>query len=367
MKSLVNKPRIFGYDLLKALTMIGIVFYHLHSIAFDEVPEDGSIYYPGIGKILYGLLCAGVPMFYMVNGAIVGLKNPPLSKCLKTAGRLTLLSVFWTLVFKWWLYPCLFDESITFGFGQLWEHYWFFYTFSFVYLITWILNRVTWLRWLVVGCLVVFPFLTNFAWDLVLLFSPETPFPSWGHSGAMTLYTIVYYYMGRSMARLNVVKWIPILSLVVGLVFVNFKVYVMSNVRGEVFDSVSSCLPTIGGMFINTGFFLLLKDVNPNPASLLTRFFSFIGQRTLGVYLFHLFFVKLVLLYCWRYQNQNPLLVMVMAIFISFLCSMLWRWCPSVASSFKQGNKTLQTCIFVFGILAANQQIEYHTIIETYS
>lgn len=313
--------------------MIGIVFYHLHSIAFEGVPQDNSTYYPGVGKFFYGLLCAGVPMFYMVNGAIVGLKNPPLRKCLKTAGRLTVLSVFWTLIFKWWLFPWLLDEPRTFNLGQLWEHYWFFYTFSFVYLFTWLLNRVTWLRWLVVGSLVIFPFLTNFAWDLILFFSPNTTFPSWGHSGAMTLYTIVYYYMGRSMANLYVAKWIPFLSLVAGLLLVNFKVFVMTNATGEVFDSVSSCLPTVGAMLVNTGFFLLLKDVNLNPANLISRFLSFIGQRTLGVYLFHLFFVKIVLLYCWGYQDQNPLLVVVVAVFITWLCAVLWRWCPSVMLS----------------------------------
>lgn len=327
-----STSRIFGYDLLKALTMIGIVFYHLHSIAFDGVPQDGSIYYPGVGKFFYGLLSAGVPMFYMVNGAIVGLKNPPLRKCLKTAGRLTALSIFWTLIFKWCLFPWLLDEPRTFNLGQLWEHYWFFYTFSFVYLFTWLLNRVTWLRWLVIGSLVIFPFLTNQAWDLILYFSPHTSFPSWGHSGAMTLYTIVYYYMGRSMANLHVARWIACLSLFAGLLLVNFKVYVMTNAMGEVFDSVSSCLPTVGAMLVNSGFFLLLKDVNPNPASHLSRFLSFIGQRTLGVYLFHLFFVKLILLYCWGYQDQNPLLVMAVALSITWLCAELWRCCPSVMS-----------------------------------
>lgn len=54
-------------------------------------------------------------------------------------------------------------------------------------------------------------------------------------------------------------------------------VFVMTNILGEVLDSFRLCLPMIGGMFINTDFFLLLKDVNPNPASLFTRFISFIG------------------------------------------------------------------------------------------
>lgn len=129
--------------------------------------------------------------------------------------------------------------------------------------------------------------------------------------------------MGRSMANLHVAKWIPFLSLGAGLLLVNFKVFVMTNAKGEVFDSVSSCLPIVGAMLVNTGFFLLFKDVNPNPANLISRFLSFIGQRTLGVYLFHLFFVKFVLLYGWEYQDQNPLLVMAVAVFIMAMCSVV--------------------------------------------
>lgn len=158
---MATKQRIFGYDLLKALTMIGIVFYHLHCIHFDGIPTDGSTYMPGVGKVLYGLLSAGVPMFYMVNGAIVSNKVLPFRKCLHPAIRLTAISIFWTITVLWFIGPWIFNVSRVTSWAALWEYYWSFYTFSAVYLITWVLNRIRWLHYIVVSCLVIFPFLTN--------------------------------------------------------------------------------------------------------------------------------------------------------------------------------------------------------------
>lgn len=322
---LKNKDsRIFGYDLLKALSMLGIVFYHLHSIRFGEIPPDGSLYYPGVGKFFYGLLSAGIPLFFMVNGAIAGNRNVPLKKCLKVSSRILLIAVAWTLFFKWVVYPYLFHEPRTTNPWALWEYYWFFYTYATVQLLTWVLNRVTFLRRVIVGALFIFPFVTNFIWDVILFVSPSTSLPSWGHTGFLTLYTIVYYYLGRSLSHFKVSYQASVLLVFAGLLLLNFEVFSISNAQGFVFDSVSSCLPTLGTMLISAGLFMLLKDLNPN-SSLLTRFFSFVGQRTLGIYLFQATINKLVIIYFFHQQYQSPLLVAISAIFVVSVAALLWE------------------------------------------
>lgn len=321
---LKNKDtRIFGYDLLKALSMLGIVFYHLHSIQFGEIPTDGSLYFPGVGKFFYGLLSAGVSIFFMVNGAIAGNKEVPLMKCLKVSLRILLIAVSWTLFFKWVVDPCLFNESPTTNPWALWEYYWFFYTYAALQLLTWVLNRVTFMRRVLVGALFIFPFVTNFVWDVILFVSPSTSLPSWGHTGFMTLYTIVYYYLGRSLFHFKASNQVSVLLIFVGLLLLNFEVFSMSNAQGFVFDSVSSCLPTLGAMLINAGFFLLLKDMNPK-SSHFTRFFSFVGQRTLGIYLFQATLNSLVILYVFQQQYQSPILVALFAVFVTCISALIW-------------------------------------------
>ena len=321
---LKNKaPRIFGYDLLKALSMLGIVFYHLHSIRFGEVPVDGSIYYPGIGKIFYGLLSAGIPIFFMVNGAIVGNRDVTLKKSLKSSLRIALIAIIGTLFFKWLVYPYLFHEPRITNPWALWEYYWFFYTYAAVQILTCVLNRVAILRKIIVGALIIFPFLSNLVWDIILVVSPSTALPSWGHTGFLTLYAIVYYYLGRSLAHFQISNLVSVLFIIVGLLFLNFEVFSMTNAQGIVFDSVSSCFPTLGSLSISAGFFLLLKDWNPK-SSHFSRFFSFIGQRTLGVYLFQATLNKLIILYVFRQQYQSPMLVALFAVFVTFVSAMIW-------------------------------------------
>ncbi len=318
-----RNTRLFSYDFLKALSILGIVFYHLHSIRFGEIPADGSVYYPGVGKVFYGLLSAGIPLFFMVNGAIVGNREVSLTKCLKNTFRIILIAVFWTLFFKWILYPYLFQEPRTPDLWQLWEYYWFFYTYAVVQVLAWVLNRFNVLRRLVLGALFVFPFLTNFVWDLILFISPTTAMPSWGHTGFLTLYTIVYYYLGRSLVHFRRSYACSVLLIIAGLLLLNFEVFSMSNARGFVFDSVSSCLPTFGTMSISVGFFMLLKDWTPNP-SFFTRVFSFLGQRTLGIYLFQATLNKLVIIYLFHQQYQSPLLVALSAIIVVVIAALIW-------------------------------------------
>ena len=323
-KTVMPDPhRLFGYDLLKALTMVGIVFYHLGSIRFDGIPQEGQ-YIPDVGKFLYGLLSASVPMFFMVNGAIVGNKDVPIRKCVMNALRLVLIGIFWTVFFKCFLYPILWGDAPTTNLWDLWRYYWFFYTYSAVSLITWVLNRHAVIRYVVIGCLFIFPFLTNFVWDIVLYLSPDTALPSWGHSGAMTLYTILYYYIGRFLAKVQTSSWLCILPIALGLLLVNFEVFVMTNSLRYVFDSVSSCLPTIGAIFINVGFFLLLKDCLSKD-TVLHKVISFLGQRTLGIYLFHSVFVFSVRHYLFQSSCQNPLVVFLAAVFICLISASLWQ------------------------------------------
>ena len=69
-----SQDRIFGYDLIKTIAIIIIVFYHLGGIDYGDI-ETGHFYLPNLNKFLSALCAAGVPLFFMVNGALVIPKN----------------------------------------------------------------------------------------------------------------------------------------------------------------------------------------------------------------------------------------------------------------------------------------------------
>ena len=69
-----SQDRIFGYDLIKTIAIIMIVFYHLGGIDYGDI-ETGHCYLPNLNKFFSALCAAGVPLFFMVNGALVIPRN----------------------------------------------------------------------------------------------------------------------------------------------------------------------------------------------------------------------------------------------------------------------------------------------------
>ena len=73
-----NQRRVFGYDVIKALAMFMVVFYHLFMLDFAFVP--GEFYVPNFNKIIQMLCTSSVPMFFMVNGALTSNKRQTFKK-----------------------------------------------------------------------------------------------------------------------------------------------------------------------------------------------------------------------------------------------------------------------------------------------
>ena len=316
--------RIFGYDLLKALSISGVIIYLLHSLYLEPFPEEG-VYFPEFSKFLMAILSASVPLFFMVHGAVVGRRELTIKKCIQSSLRLFLIGTFWSVFFNLFLFPLVFGESPASSFWDFYLIYWFLFTLSGIYPIIWVLNRVPLLRKLVVSVLVFYPFVTNFVWDIILFISPDTQFPSWGHSGAMTFYSIVYFYLGRRLSAITAPISCSVISIVLGLLLVNFEVFSLSNAFGYVYDSVNSCFPTLGAAFVSMGLFLLLKDLQPDRSSWFVSPISFLGRNTLGVYIFQALIVTLIRQYVFHFQPQNPFVVFGVALSVCFLGSIIWH------------------------------------------
>lgn len=65
----VVKIRIVYYDFLKLIAAMLVVFYNLNIV--DMVYISNTLYIPNINRIVMNLCQISVPLFFMVNGAIL--------------------------------------------------------------------------------------------------------------------------------------------------------------------------------------------------------------------------------------------------------------------------------------------------------
>ena len=67
-RGMKEKKRIFGYDALKVLAAFLVVLYHTGML--DVGYREGVYYYPNLTQLLRLFCACGVPLFFMVNGAL---------------------------------------------------------------------------------------------------------------------------------------------------------------------------------------------------------------------------------------------------------------------------------------------------------
>lgn len=298
----MSDKRIFGYDLIKALAMFLIVLYHLGSVDFGVVPEDGW-YVPNLTKCFYSFCSAGVPLFFMVNGALQASKQMSLRKCIEKSLRLIFVAVFWTVVFTCVLYPWLRGSALP-NVGTFENYYWFLYTLSALYLICFLLNKWKWVQKVVLLSLLVFPFVSNLVWDVILFINPEVKMPGWGHTGVFTMYCIVYYYIGAYLQKHEMKRAVSYMLLLSGFLLVLAEVIIMSRYYHQVYDGVNASFPTIGAMLLSIGLFSLMKLVKMQGHEKLRGAISAVGRNTIGIYVFHLFFVWIINEYVFHHEKQ---------------------------------------------------------------
>lgn len=314
------RKRIFGYDLIKSLAMTMVVFYHIANIDLGNCIIGDSFHFT-VSKYLYGLLSAGVPLFFMVNGAVSALRPITFQWSIRKSLRLIWVASFWTIIIRCLIYPFFFNIPLLNTIIDFRNFYWFLYTLATLYPIVFFLQKHLVLRNSILFSLCLFPFLSNFVWDIVIFVRGNDIFlPLWGHTGFFTLYSLIYYYLGRFSSRIFVNRYICILLAVVGLLLINFEVYSMSNYFHEVYDGVNACFPTVGALLLSLGLFLLLKDYQPKPI-FFSKIISLIGGNTISIYIFHLLLLPIISIVISYNGAKPPIFVFVEALLVVFICA----------------------------------------------
>ena len=300
-----------------------IVFYHLGGIDYGAI-EPGHFYLPNLNKFFSALCAAGVPLFFMVNGALVIPKNLHWKQLLFKVFHLLFLFVFWKFVLHYLISFKLLaieDKMV---------HFWFLCTLSIVYLMSIVLQKSTFLRHAVLVFLFLFPFCYNFLWNVVLFFAPSFDACTVVHTGFFTLYGVLYYYLGGSLRTRQTSPFYAIGLIVLGLLLVNFEVVAMSNYYHAIYDGVNSSFPTVGALSLSSGIFFLVKDVGVNEG-ILHQIVSFVGRNTMGIFIIHVLGIFLLRKYSpdtlFNINPIIPLSISLLIVLITASFSELLRKC----------------------------------------
>lgn len=278
--------RIFGYDLIKTIAIFMIVFYHLGGIDIGKI-EPGNLYSPNFNKFLLSFCAASVPLFLMVHGALILPKQLDFMKSILKAAKMLLWLLFGKVVLQQIVLEkcfCIEDEMV---------HFWFLCTLAIVYIVSCFMNQHTWLRYIILLILFIYPFLSNLLYDCVVFFMPDSKLSVLGHDGFFTFYALVYFYLGYYLKHKTLPHYFSFLAIIVGLLLINFEVVALSNYHQIIYDGVNGSFPTIGALALSTGLFFLLKDASSTNHNLCSSI-GFIGSNTLGIYIFHVLFIFLI-------------------------------------------------------------------------
>ena len=302
-----NNSRCISLDIIKLISAFMIVFYHLHSYINLGSFADGS-YQISSEQIILCLFSASVPLFFMVNGALLLNKKYSTEKIYTKAAKVALLVFVWQFLD----FPS-----------------WFLKTLIILFLLYPILNKLDkakckiW-RNLVMLALLIFPFLYNLIITCLEFWMPDFSISIMDRvisletiplrSGLFTLYSILYFLLGGVMYRHKLNNIISVISLLAGWALVVFDVTVFSNYTQNIQDAVNGCFPTVGALLISIGLFNLLRNFDGVKSQRVRSIISRLGQYVLPIYLFHLHII---------YKIYVPLLSTKLNIIIIFVLTVL--------------------------------------------
>ncbi len=279
-----DKKRVFAYDALKALAAFLVVFYHTGML--DLGYRDGAYYYPTVTQLIALFAACGVPLFFMVNGALTVRREYDFKQTAIKAARCIFIGYIWGVAMQGILAIRHHDWSL---FSVENHYYWFMYTLGMLYVVKFVLNKKPrWIRWLVVMALLVYPFLNNLIWDFAALFGNNTGFHL-RRTGLFTLYSVVYLYLGDYLAHQERRPAKVLLALVglIGFGLLALQTTAAVNLMHRPFEGGNFCFPTIGALLLSAAIFTIGLEWDMKE-SWLKRYILFLADNCLGIYMIHM-------------------------------------------------------------------------------
>lgn len=344
----MNEPiptnqRLKFLDLLKSLAIVAVVIYHYNNLSIDF--WQAPTFYSYFSYFVKTILTVCVPIFFMVNGALLFNKDFDLKKHIRKLINVVVLTVIWAVLTLALLMPInhqyftareFINNLLTWKLAWI-NHLWFFQALAMVYLFFPLLKiaydrqlKIFYFFLIAIGVLTFGNvFILNII-NTVKYFFNISPLPEIYNifnkfnflTGAYG-YTLVYFMLGalflKYKDKFNTRRFRlgAILSIPVFMALINAYGFIMSRANHNVFDAVwrgYDMLPAVG---LTLAVFILALNYRGRAYGLI----KLIGANSLGIYLLHRFAGSWLLPYFKQLPfSQSLILNCLFAVIIVIIC-----------------------------------------------
>lgn len=272
------------FDFLKVLAAFLTVFYHFsyYTLDYGFVAESTSSYLPNVSRILMCFSACCVPLFFIINGALMFSRKRSIKDVYFKALKILILIFLWRFA----------------GFPS-----WFFRTLFFLYLafplLQWLYTKHR--KVIVALCVAVFifPFLYNFVLtaikgagiEAITLPLCTINVSSLSVTGAATGYSLLYFLLGPILKEMKTPKpLLSVITILTGWALVVAECTIYTNINDTMYDGVNIAFPTVGALLLSMGVFTLAKNFTFTK---IQKPLGFISGGILHIYLMHVAFINL--------------------------------------------------------------------------
>ncbi len=286
-----------------------VVFYHLGKTNLGGF-ENGA-YQLTFDRVFTNISAACVPLFFMVNGALMLNKQYTVERIYAKAAKIALLLFVWN-----------FTEFPS----------WFFKTLIVIYLLYPLLKKIydnKKFRYLLMFAVLVMPFVYNMIMTFMLCLNIDFHLNILGHeisrstfpqkTGVFTMYSLLYFFLGAEFKDKKVNPFVSFVCAGIGLTILTTEAVFCANASGELQDSVNGYFPTVGALILTLGLFNFFK-VFDKKSFIPKNVIAFLGKHILAVYLFHMMFIKLIRKFILTGEQYSSIVTLLVSVLIFAAC-----------------------------------------------
>ena len=307
----MQKKHVYYYDLIKVIAAFMVCFYHLGVLDVGTVQD--AFYIPNFNKLTLNLCAMSVPLFFMVNGALMLRRTYSIKKLIFRTVKIIVLYLVWVVILGK-------IGKIFFGIEELTimevakghrttmsVHLWFLRTIAILTMMVpflkWIYDRPSkGMLYILLVLMFIFPFLYNY-FVLGIKWLSISGSSNLSVTGIFTMYSVLYFILGKIISDKSTRECetgknhlgLAIIAIIVGWLLVGIEVTLWSNLNGAVYDGVNSSFPTIGALLMAVGTFYILSKLPNELNQKWLNILKIFADNIMGVYIFHTVLVSVVL------------------------------------------------------------------------
>ncbi len=361
----ISKERFVYLDFIKTLAIYFVCFYHYNNFNTGFLSDPSISTYSSY--FVKSIASTGVPLFFMVNGALMLNRNYNLNKHIKKTINIIILTIVWGIITLLILSVIRGTSYSIFDIAKaLWtcesgtiNHLWFLHALVCIYILYPLIKEVydiedkKVLKYILV-VIFIFTFgnvLLNIAANIVesvlgvnyLTNNRFNFFSTFNLFRGFFAYSLVYFIVGallleklKNNMKINIVQFIIVF--IIGMITLFLYGVMMSKSNKETYDIIWNGYDTIMTLLVCISIFVL-SYVAKNKLDKISNIVQLIGENTLGIYFIHIMVGSVLKPYYTTLTFSTSILsnlifgIVIMA--ISLMITLTLKRIPLIKSLFK--------------------------------